>query len=326
MPIAFLLNPGKTRKRPAAPRGSYRKLVEKYGVTEAAKRWKAKRKPKSTKRKVVKVAKKRRKSMAKKKRRNPTGTPKTAKGKAWRKLVKKHGVMKAAKIKRGRKRKYKAKKRKYTPKKKYVAKKRKYKAKKRKYASNKWAGQPRRHSKAAKKGWRKRRKYAKNPVSTVKAIITNTFSMKGAKDVAVVLGGLAGAVIGETVVTQKMGKTSDLAKFAGGASGAVITGGVIGIFTKDVALGTKAAVSGVSYAVFKLAYNKLLAGKPIFGMILPTVGDYVEIPAGTPPAALPQGISDWVEVPDVGQFEEEEAAVAPFLPQAMAGEEEQIDW
>jgi len=65
---------------------------------------------------------------------NPAGYPRTKKGKAWRSLVKKHGVMRASAMWRhGRK-------------------------------SNSWFDAPRAHRKASLLGWRRRRRGSENPM------------------------------------------------------------------------------------------------------------------------------------------------------------------
>lgn len=159
---------------------TWQKLVKKYGVKEAAKKYKKKktRKTATNKRKTRKKGKssatgKRRKNMARmtkakrraaalkgwrkrrrktasnkpkrkkrKSRKNPKGTPKTAKGKAWRRMVKKYGVQKAAKIKRARKRGGKKRSRKKTSRKRSYAanKSRKTRSKKRRTRKNAWKG------------------------------------------------------------------------------------------------------------------------------------------------------------------------------------------
>jgi len=138
----------------------------------------------------------------------------------------------------------------------------------------------------------------------------STLSVQGLKDVGAVLAGLVGAIVGETVVTQKMGQTSDIARFAGGAGGALITGAAIGVAFKNVKLGAKAAAGGLAYVIAKIAYNKLLAGKPIFGMIMPTMGDYVTMPE----------MGDYVTMPaEVGQFAVAPSPGAPFETAAEIG-------
>lgn len=154
MATAFLLNP-RGRKRPVgrkrsykknragipkAPRGrQYRDLVKQYGVVEAARKWrKKKRKPKYAKNATYTYNRKRRtKSMARKR--------KKPKASRWSKLVKKHGVQKAAK-------KYKKNARKRSSRKSSRKRKRTYKRNKMTKAQR---------SAAAKKGWRTRRRNAK---------------------------------------------------------------------------------------------------------------------------------------------------------------------
>ena len=158
-----------------------------------------------------------------------------------------------------------------------------------------------------------------------KGIVKDTLAFpKTLKEVAVITSGFIGAVIGETVITSKMegaGKVpSDLAKFGGGAAGSIGIGILVGMFTKSRANGCKAAISGLSYAAFKLLYNKTIADKtiPLINVKMPVLGDFVTVP---------RQMGDFVTVPrQLGQFAQSPPVGAPFAPASMAGVEDQIDW
>ena len=158
-------------------------------------------------------------------------------------------------------------------------------------------------------------------MALAKGIVKETFAFpKTLKEVAVITSGFIGAVIGETVMTEKFGKTSDLAKLGGGAAGSIGIGVLVGMFTKSRANGCKAAISGLSYAAFKLFYNRVLAGKtiPLANVIMPALGDFVTVP---------RQMGDFVTMPrQLGQFAQSPPEGPPFAPASMAGIEDQIDW
>lgn len=144
--------------------------------------------------------------------------------------------------------------------------------------------------------------------------------MNTLKDVAIIGAGMFGAIIGEVIVTQKFMKTSEGAKIAGNIGGSLLVGAAVGVATKKVAMGVKAATGGIAYTVFKLFYNKVLANRPIAGLMLPpALGDWV---------AIPQTMGDYVEMPApaMGEFAYEQAQGAPFMSQSMLGIEENIDF
>ena len=332
---------GKSMAKKSGGPKTYRAMVKKYGVTKGAKMWRAK------KRKPAK-ARKARKKATRKRASNPKGTPKTARGKAYRALVKKMGVTKAAKAWRASGHK---------------ARKPAKKARKR-YAANAWKGQKKDHGIASMAGWARKkgvsvpvylrqrgvskakidayigkhgavggkkrsytksyplprgRKYASNPVATVKEVAMSVASKEGFVNAASVAGGMLAAVVGGAVVS-KLAKAEDKSvnvKLAIGVSGeilgSVIAGAGVAVGTKKLNRGLVVTAGGVGFSLFKLAYNKLIAGRDIFGVTLPgEMSDYVEFPA----------VSDYVAIPETaGMGQAYGTGMEQFLPveQAEAG-------
>jgi len=324
-------------KKSGGPR-TYRAMVKKYGVTKGAKMWRAK------KRKPAK-AKKARKKATKKRASNPKGTPKTARGKAYRALVKKMGVTKAAKAWRASGRK---------------ARKPAKKARKR-YAANAWQGQKKDHGIASMAGWARKkgisvpvylrqrgvskakidayigkhgavggkkrsytksyplprgRKYASNPVAAVKEVAMSVASKEGLINAASVAGGALAAVIGGAVVSklakaEERGENLKLAIGVGGEIlGSVIAGAGVAVGTKEINRGLVVTAGGVGFSLFKLAYTKLMPGA-IFGVEMPKMGDYVEFPA----------VSDYVAIPETagyGMGQSYGTGMEQFLPVEQA--------
>jgi len=173
----------------------------------------------------------------------------------------------------------------------------------------------------------RRRSYRRNPVAALTATAKEALNMKTWVDAAYIAGGMVTAVVGEQIVVQKFGKTSEIARFAGAVGGSAIGGGVVALISKSKARGIQVLVGGLAYSIIKLAYNRFIAGNATVakytGLAMPAVGDFLTMPA------LPQGqVGDYVTMPpkqQLGQFGYETRKPA-FQPQSMAGTEQEIDW
>ena len=404
MTLAFVMNPPEAnpagRPRATSKRGlAWRELVRKHGVLKAAEKWRARvRKPSyaAVKGKVVVGGPgTRRKEMAA----NPKGAPKSARGRAWRSLVKKYGVLEAAS-------RWKAIPERAKP----------------RYAANVWFGDPAGHRKAALKGWRNRKGTAKNaparrkyrqnewkgdtsghriaalagharragvPVpaylhrrgvtesqvlrharkhgpimakrrystksdpatawrkvyaqnpdgigGTAVEVIKAPFSMEGLTNVLYMSAGAFGAVLGGAVAGSliKKGEAETVEKFAerkvlpgyiGKAGGSLAVGVLIGVATKNTGKGILAASSGLAYTAFHFIYNKALAGKKIpllpKGTTFPTLGEF----SLSDFVSFPRGMSDYVALPEgTSQFTPAEE-LSQFTPASELGGEEEIEY
>lgn len=241
---------------------------------------------------------------------NPVGVPKSARGKQYRALVKKHGVSEAARIWRNRKGKPARKT--YKP--------------VRRMAANptptmggyrpRLAGRPilaRQHgvTNAAKKskGKKSKPRHAANPAALpmIKKIGSTVIpSGESVKQVLIVGGGLTGCMVGGAVANKLVKEKKPIMEAIGNIAGSVGAGIITGYATKDVKSGKLAAYAGLSLSAFKALYNKFLAGKEKFGLTFPGLSDYVEF-EGTDQFLLPnegasEGVDDYVEFEGAGEF------------------------
>lgn len=344
---------------PTTPRGkAYRALVKKHGVIGAAKIWRGMKKPAyaanawpgdpAGHRAAALKGWAGRKGKGKAS--NPKGYPKTAKGKAYRALVKQHGVMRAAQIWRGRG-----------------------------YAANAWPRDKKGHSIASTAGWARRkgipvplylgqkgfsraeidrfigkhgpigethrpytvthpvpagRRFAMNPAAAAVETVKGVLSIDTARIAIGVGSGFLGMALGNAVVKKIKADASTPLVVGGEVAGSMLAGAVYATVTKDIGKGILTAGSGITLSLFKLLWSKYMANRTILGLVMPTMGDYVELPYA----------GDYVELPRVagmgqslhtgmGQFLTPAAvSTAPFIPEQFGeytvgiGEEAEVEY
>jgi hypothetical protein len=327
----------------------WREIVREMGVGRAIPR--VRRFPKVGTLRNIGMPFERRKTMAKRKRtrrnENPKGMPRTKKGRAWRAMVKKYGVKKAASMRRGRKRAYaanptnpwfkdssghhiaglagRARKKGLN----IAATLRRRGVKKaqiKRYVKR--HGMVMSHSKYLKRIPSGAKMYAMNPAgiaSLTKDFTKSVMSKEFLFDGVAAFGGILGAVAGETIIThivsrkkaeaEKATAATPTIKFAGHLLGSIGTGIIVSLVTKNMRRGFVAASGGVAYGLFRIAYAKIntsLGGK-LFGMTLPMLGDYVELPQTGDYVEIPQ-TGDYVEIPQTGEVVPTEE-MSQFVPE-----------
>lgn len=157
------------------------------------------------------------------------------------------------------------------------------------------------------------KRYAANPagvVASIKATAMDALSMEGLKSAASVMGGMFGAILGGAIVNKVSGEkvtggTKVAVGYAGNIGGSILMGVGIGYLAKDRTKGMLAVTGGIAYTFFKLAYTKvrdLLPDNSIFGVELPALAefnmsDYVEFPTGVGQFTPAEELSDYVEFP-----------------------------
>ena len=262
--------------------------------------------------------------MARKK--NPTGVPKSARGRQYRSLVKKHGVLKAARIWRGKKGKPARKV--YKPIRRMAANpspvsggyhlrpsiRRPMRYSPISGLSGVTERAEKRKSRKIRKSRKSKRRYASNPAAMpmIKQIGSTAIpSGESLKHILVAGCGLTGCMVGGAVANKLVKGGKPLVEAIGNIAGSVGAGIITGYATKSVKTGKLAAYSGLSLSAFKYVYSKFLAGKERFGLTFPGLGDYVEF-EGVDQFLLPDevssevpsgdGVNDYVEFEGTGQF------------------------
>jgi len=323
-------------KRMAKRASGYKALVKKHGVKKAAKMWRGRGKKKSSRKST-------------KGRKRATG---------YKALVKKHGVKKAARMWRGRSK---------STKKRYAANS--WSGDKKGHSIASAAGWARRkgvpvpiylsqrgYSKAAIDRYIKKHgpvgrshrsytktyparsaRYAMNPLDTGVETVKGVFATETAKTVFGVGLGFVGVALGNAVVRRLKPAAGGAMIIGGEFGGSILAGAAYAMATKDVTKGLLTASSGIALSVFKFVWGKYVSGRSIFGLTMPGLSDYVE---------LPYGVSDYVELPytagygmgqsldtGMGQFLPPEAAeVGQFIPEQFGeytvgiGEEAEVEY